>query len=262
MVIGNQIKNMIFKNKVVVITGGLGDIGKSIAEAFARQGAHIALCDLKDKTCGDAFAKELIRKFNTNCLYSQVDVAQPEKVKVWLATVLDYFGPIEIVIANAAMVTPTSILEMKSDEWDRDIRINLSSVFYLAQESAKIIIEHKIAGRMVLIGSWAAHKVHEKMPAYSVAKAGLRMLCKCLALEFASKNILVNELAPGYVNAGLSAKIWEDNPEIGQQSKERVPVKDLISPLEIADQVLLICDPKNKHMTGSTILMDGGLSLL
>lgn len=253
---------MIFKNKVVVITGGLGDIGKSIAEAFAREGAHIAICDLKSDAHGEAFAQELIRKFNTKCLYNQVDVARPEKVKAWLAAILNSLGPIEIVIANAAVVTPSSILEMKYEDWERDIRVNLSSVFYLTQEAAKIMIERKIAGRMLLIGSWAAHKVHEKMPAYSVAKAGLRMLCKCLALEFASKNILVNELAPGYVNAGLSAKIWDANPEIGQQSKERVPVKELITPVEIADQILLICDPKNKHMTGSTILMDGGLSLL
>src|SRR5690606_41685339 len=108
----------------------------------------------------------------------------------------------------------------------------------------------------------AAHKVHREMPAYSVSKAAVRMLCKCFALELAPFGITVNELAPGYVQAGLSAKVWNDNPERKQEAIDKVPLKSLITVEEIAQQVLFLSDSQNKHITGTTFLMDGGLSLL
>jgi glucose 1-dehydrogenase len=88
------------------------------------------------------------------------------------------------------------------------------------------------------------------------------MLCQCLALELAPHRILVNEIAPGYVNAGLSGRFWKKDPALGNQAKDRVPIKKLISSEAVACQVVQICHPNNEHMTGSTLLMDGGLSLL
>ena len=88
------------------------------------------------------------------------------------------------------------------------------------------------------------------------------MLCKCMALELAPHNILVNEIAPGFVDAGLSGRSFEKNPVLKKESQEKVPIKKLISAGEVARQVVLLCHPLNEHMTGSTVLMDGGLSLL
>ena len=123
------------------------------------------------------------------------------------------------------------------------------------------LLEHKRPGRIVFIGSWAAHAAHNAIPAYCVAKAGLRMLCKCMALEFAPHGILVNEVAPGYVNAGLSAQGWAQNPDAREAARQRVPIQELIEPQEVALQVAHLCEPANRHMTGSVLLMDGGLSL-
>ena len=100
------------------------------------------------------------------------------------------------------------------------------------------------------------------MAAYSVSKAALSMLCKCFALELAPKNILVNEIAPGYVDAGLSGRNWRKMTEQRERAKERVPIRQLIEAQEVAEQIVYLCDPGNRHMTGSTFLMDGGLSLL
>ena len=88
------------------------------------------------------------------------------------------------------------------------------------------------------------------------------MLCKCMALELASHNILVNELAPGFVAAGLSGQIWEKQPGAAETARQKVPVKKLLSAEQVAEQALLLCHPDNEHMTGTTILIDGGLSLL
>jgi NAD(P)-dependent dehydrogenase (short-subunit alcohol dehydrogenase family) len=132
----------------------------------------------------------------------------------------------------------------------------------MAQAAALRLVEQKREGRIVFTGSWAAHAPHPHIPAYSVAKAGLRMLCKCMALDLAPHGILVNEVAPGYVNAGLSAAVWQQQPERRQQASARVPVQRLIEPEEVALQVAHLCEPANRHTTGSVLLMDGGLSLL
>jgi len=100
------------------------------------------------------------------------------------------------------------------------------------------------------------------MPAYSVSKAAINMLCKCFALELASRNILVNEIAPGYVDAGLSGRHWKKDPASAEKARERVPVRRLISAEEVAQQIVYLCGPAARHMTGSSLLMDGGLSLL
>jgi glucose 1-dehydrogenase len=90
----------------------------------------------------------------------------------------------------------------------------------------------------------------------------MRMLCKCMALDLAPTGILVNEVAPGYVDAGLSAAVWIKNPEARENAAERVPIGKLIDAADVAQQVAHLCEPDNRHMTGSVLLMDGGLSLV
>ena len=167
-----------------------------------------------------------------------------------------------IIIANAATVTFSSFIEITSEQWFRELRVNLDGAFHLTQSATARLLFHGRPGRVVLIGSWAAHSVHTHIPAYCVSKAGLRMLCKCMALELAPHNIMVNEIAPGYVDAGLSGRSFEKDPVMKKEAIQKVPIKKLISAGEVAHQVVLLCDPLNEHMTGSTVLMDGGLSLL
>ncbi len=88
------------------------------------------------------------------------------------------------------------------------------------------------------------------------------MLCKCMALELAPHQILVNEIAPGYVAAGLSGRIWEEQPGKLEEAIARVPIKKIMTVKAVAEQILYLCHPQQEHMTGMTLLMDGGLSLL
>ena len=252
---------MTFENHIVLISGGLGDIGRAIAAAFATQGASIAIGDVKPPQDAETFLTEL-RKENVSAHYQRVNVSQPEEVDDWVENVQNTLGTPNIVIANAATVTISGIEKVTAKEWGDEIDVNLNGSFYVTRAVAAKLIENKTPGRIVFIGSWAAHAVHPNLPAYSVSKAAVRMLCKCMAFELAPYEILVNEIAPGYVEAGLSAAIWKTNPELSEQARQRVPVKKLISAGEVARQVLLTCHPDNVHMTGSTILMDGGLSLL
>lgn len=253
--------NRIFDNQIVLISGGLGDIGKAIARSFAARGASIALGDLKPEQDADMLLAEL-HSHGVRTHYQMLDVSSAKQVADWIGSVENNLGLPGIVIANAATVTIASVEKINSEQWASEIDINLNGSFYVTKMTAERWIEKGLAGRILFIGSWAAHAVHPNLPAYCVSKAAVRMLCKCMALELAPHQILVNELAPGYVEAGLSATIWKINPELSQQAKERVPVKKLITADEVAAQALYLCDPQNVHMTGSTVLMDGGLSLL
>ncbi len=249
-----------FANQTVIISGGLGDIGSATAFAFARSGASIALGDIKSHQVADETVAS-IEELGVTCHYQQVDVADDAAVQDWVDAVEGVLGVPTMVIANAAIVTRADIHTLTPAQWSRELRVNLDGAFFLSQVTTKKLCELNLPGSVVFVGSWAAYTAHTHIPAYSVSKAGLRMLCKCLALELASKHIRVNEVAPGYVNAGLSGQLWEEHPELMEKAKAKVPVKKLITPEEVADQILYLCHPKNRHMTGSTLLMDGGLSL-
>lgn len=253
--------DQLFKTKTVLISGGLGDIGKAIAIEFAGRGANIALGDIKADSYASGFIAELSR-FNISSAYHQVDVSDAKAVDEWIDKVENKLGTPDIIIANAATVTLGGVHAITPQQWSQELRVNLDGAFFMTQNTTARLLAKKLPGRVVFIGSWAAHAVHPNLPAYCVSKAGIRMLCQCMALELAPHNILVNEIAPGFVEAGLSASIWKEKPELSKQAAERVPVKKLISAEAVAKQVAYLCHPDNEHMTGSTLLMDGGLSLL
>lgn len=252
-----------FENHTVIISGALGDIGKSVVKEFVRMGAHVAMGDIKPIAEADNFLEELYRiNKKAKVIYDQVDVRLPEDVKFWVDQSSIKIGPLDIIIPNAATVTLKRIMEINPQEWSDELKVNLDGGFYLSKFAVERLLNEKLPGRVVFIGSWAADVVHQNLPIYSISKAALRMLSKCLALELAHNNILVNEVAPGYVDAGLSKKVFEGSSTAKGDAINKVPVRRIISPREVAKNVLWLSDFNNNHMTGSTLLMDGGLSLL
>ena len=247
--------------QVAVISGGLGDIGRAIALEIARCGAHVALSDIREESGARGLADEL-RDLGIRHRYDRVDVANSDQVNTWINAVENDLGAATLVIPNAATVTLAGVNDVSPEQWRNELSINLDGAFHMAQAAARRMLHHKKPGRIVFIGSWAGHAPHPNIPAYCVAKAGLRMLCKCMALELAPHDILVNEVAPGYVDAGLSAQVWARTAGAREKAAARVPTGKLIDPAEVARQVAHLCDPENRHMTGSVVLMDGGLSLV
>jgi NAD(P)-dependent dehydrogenase (short-subunit alcohol dehydrogenase family) len=253
-------KNEELKGQTAIISGALGDIGRAIAFELAGSGANIALGDLADGSAASGVLSSL-QKQGVKARYDRVDVTDAVAVNAWVENVATTLGTPSLIVPNAAIATLKHAGEISDEEWTREISINLNGAFYLANSAAKKLLAEQREGRIVFIGSWAADRPHPHIVAYSAAKAGLRMLMQCMALEFASHGILVNEIAPGYVNAGLSGKIFDADPHLKEQARLRVPIQKLIEPQEVAQQVAFLCSPKNRHMTGSVLTMDGGLSL-
>lgn len=251
----------IFANQTALISGGVGDIGFATAVEMAKLGANVALCGRRN---AGAVADKLafLESHGISASYLQVDVADAKAVKQWVDSVQETLGAPTLIIANAAVTRFAGIHEITPDEWATDMNINLNGAFYMTQAATALLMERGLSGRVVFVGSWAGSHVHAHMPAYSVSKAGMTMLCKCLALAVARYDILVNEIAPGYVDAGLSGRYMEANPDKVGELTERVPARRLMSATEVAKQIVFLCHPDNRQMTGSTLLMDGGLSLV
>ncbi|MGF7025497.1 MULTISPECIES: SDR family NAD(P)-dependent oxidoreductase [Sphingobacterium] len=250
-----------YKNKVVLISGGLGDIGRAMAEAFLTQQAIVCISDRFEPQVARA-RWPLLDGAGARLFYDQVDVADARQVDAWVQRIRQELGAISICIANAACVTIKDFSTLSNEEWKNEMAVNLDGSFFLANACAKSFVETELAGSIIFMGSWAAHAVHQNLPAYSVSKAGLRMLCQAMALEYATYGIRVNEIAPGYVNAGLSKVVWSSNAELQMKAKAVVPLGQIIEAEEVAKQVLWICSDNCKHMTGTAIVMDGGLSLI
>jgi NAD(P)-dependent dehydrogenase (short-subunit alcohol dehydrogenase family) len=247
--------------RVAIISGGLGDIGQAIARELARRGADIAAGDVANAGRAEELRADVTR-LGRRLRYDVADVADAGAVARWVAEVEADLGVADLIVPNAAIVTQADSRSITPDQWSRELRINLDGAFHLAQAGAARLLHHGRSGRIVFLGSWAAHAPHTHIVAYCAAKAGLRMLCRCMALELAPYGILVNEVAPGYVDAGLSAQIFRDHPALRARAERTVPVGSLISAEEVATQVAYLCDPANRQMTGGTVLLDGGLSLL
>jgi len=248
------------KTRTAVVSGGLGDIGRAIALELARNGANVALGDVRPASDAAASLREL-ESLGVVASYDAVDVSDATAVSQWVGAVEQKLGLATIVIPNAAIVAKADLISLKADDWSRQLRVNLDGAFHLAQAAVGRLLHHRKPGHIVFLGSWVAQAPHPVITAYCVAKAGLRMLCQCLALELAPHAILVNEVAPGFVDAGVSKQIWDQNSLLREEALRSVPVGKLISPAEVARQVVALCHPDNHHITGSVVLMDGGLSL-
>jgi NAD(P)-dependent dehydrogenase (short-subunit alcohol dehydrogenase family) len=239
--------------RVAVITGGIGDIGLAAARALKKGGAKVALGDLATNNA----AARRAPGFH----YTRVDTTRIRALQSWIRKVETDLGPPDLIVANAGIVELVSAMDSSEQAWRRTMDINLTGAFLFVQAACRNLIKKGLPGRVVLVGSWAAHAPHPRLSAYSVAKAGLRMLGKCLALELAPHGIAVNEIAPGFVDAGLTGRIYDDNPGLRDIARGHVPNGHLIEASEVGDQIAFLCDPANRHMVGSVHLMDGGLSL-
>lgn len=236
---------------LAAVSGGAGDIGQAIVKVLKDAGAQVATLDLVDQP------------ESRSDFHGRADITDAPAVEAWFEEVTAHFGAVpNILIPNAAIATPAPHLRVSPEEWKRELDINLNGAFYFAEAGARALVAAGKAGRIVFMGSWAGHAPHATIPAYCAAKAGLRMLMKTLAGALAEHRILVNEIAPGFVNAGLSGRHFEKKPGSLEKARSRVPIGEVLTAEDVARQVLYLCSSLTTQMTGTTLLLDGGLSLM
>ena len=249
--------------KIALISGGLGDIGSAIAVSLGKQGVKIALGDVFEEK-DIAPRLELLRLAGcAELMYTRVDVAIEPEVASWLKSVEDKWGVAQIIIPNAGIVVAGGFTDdgLSTEQVRRQFDVNYWGSYHLSVLAAKRMKRGSLPGRIVFIGSWVADRPLARISAYCVSKAAIRMLCKTLAIDLAGDNILVNEVAPGIVEGGLSKKNADKDPGLLAAQLHATPVHRLIPVEEIANHVLSLCGFSNFNLTGTVLLVDGGLSL-
>ncbi len=251
---------MSLQEKVAILTGACGDIGRETALTLARAGMSLVLIDLLTDDAASPFMEE-VGRVGSKAIYSQADVTNREAVAKIVARAMEVFGRIDICIGNAATIEPTSFLEISGESWTRQLAVNLTGCFHISQAAARAMVQAATPGKIIFISSWVQDVPSANLTAYCVSKSGLKMLAKCMGLELGKHKITVNLVAPGFVDAGLSGKMFQRDPKLRKESTKIVPLGYIMSAAQVAAAVLFLCSPDADYMTGSTLLLDGGNSL-
>jgi NAD(P)-dependent dehydrogenase (short-subunit alcohol dehydrogenase family) len=242
--------------KAAIVTGGRRGIGRAIALALAEAGADVALGDrVIDDGELEKVAQE-IKKLGRRALVLQADITQKGEVDNLVQKTVAEFGAIDILVNNAAMNIRAPLLELNEEGWDRVIDTDLKGYYLCAQAAGKIMAKQK-RGNIVNIASTAAMDTAPEMGAYCIAKAGVVMLTRILALELAQYNIRVNAVAPSLVKTKFSQPLWAD-PKTLKEIEAGIPLGRLAETEDITGAVLFLASEVSAYVTGHTLVVDGG----
>lgn len=255
---------MRLQDKVAVVTGAGRGIGRAIAERYAREGASVLLAARTEHEV--AAAAEAIQAGGGCAVPFVADVGQQDQVEALVTRAVDEFGRLDIVVNNAAISNQADFLSTPHDEWQRVVQVNLYGAIYGARAGARAMVAGKHGGRIINISSIHSYRAEPLASHYDVAKGGLDQLTRTLAVELAPYGILVNSIAPGFVNTSMSIidganeleSDWFKDIYVGRR---KIPLARAAKPHEIANAALFLASDEASYITGHVLIVDGGLSV-
>ncbi|HHX96599.1 MAG TPA: 3-oxoacyl-[acyl-carrier-protein] reductase [Clostridia bacterium] len=242
--------------QVVLITGASRGIGRAIAIAFAEKGAQV-IVNYKGNLAAAEEVKAIIEKNGGLVEILQADVSQAEQVKKMLAHILKKYGKIDVLVNNAGINRDTLIMRMKDEAWDKVIQTNLTAAFYCLREVTRPMLKQR-SGRIINIASVVGLHGNVGQANYAAAKAGLIGLTKSAAQELAPRGIMVNAIAPGFIDTDMTRQLPE---QIQEKIKTQIPVGHWGEPVDVAQLAVFLASPQAAYITGQVIAVDGGLTM-
>ena len=241
--------------KVAVITGAAGGIGREAAILFSAEGASVCVADMSSEH-GEAVAADCSEAF-----FQKVDVADPESVDAMYAATAQRYGGIDVLYNNAGIMPPddASVLETEPDAWDRVMNVNAKGVYLCCRHGIPHLLERgggsviNVASLVALVGA-ATSQI-----AYTASKGVVLSLTRELAVEFARQGVRVNALCPGPVETPLLLRLFEDDSAY-ERRRIHLPMGRLAKAAEIANDALFLASDESSYVTGTTFLVDGGLT--
>ncbi len=251
---------MQLENKVVIVTGAGSGIGAATAKLCAKNGASVVLSDINLEGANQV-AQEITDVGGT-ALVIGANVAKYEEVENLINSTVEVYGKLDVIVNNAG-IGPKKMLntaEHTLEDWDSVIAVNQTGVFYCMKLAIQKMLENG-GGSVVNIASLAGLKASGRNLSYSASKFAVVGMTKSAALEYASKNIRVNAVCPGYTKSALLDRLLSARPDMDEILLKLVPMKRFGQADEIAEAVLWLASENTKFITGQTITLDGGASL-
>jgi meso-butanediol dehydrogenase / (S,S)-butanediol dehydrogenase / diacetyl reductase len=249
-----------FEGKSVMVTGGAHGIGRASALRFASEGAHVAIVDIREEE-GRRVAEECGAAGGRGLAF-RVDVSSPDEVAAVVEKVAGEFGGIDILHSNAGRLTAGTILEVTLEEWLRVLAVNVTSMFLVARAVVPIM-QARGGGAVVTTGSISGMFGEPALAAYATSKAAVINLTRQMAIDFAPDGIRVNSVCPGWVDTGFNDPQFAHDSMTAEDIEETiartVPMRRQGTPEEMAAAVAFLASDDASYITGTTLLVDGGL---
>jgi len=240
-------------SKVAIVTGASKGIGAAIALQLAQEGYQLVINYNGNQQKAEA-VKGLCEKYQT-AIVVQADVTKSDDAKRLCDTALETFGRIDVLINNAGITKDNLLLRMSESDFDDVISTNLKGTFLMCKNVSKIMMKQR-SGSIVNISSVVGISGNAGQANYAASKAGIIGLTKSLAKEFASRNIRVNAVAPGFIQSDMTDQL---DQEIIANLSAQIPMKRLGDPQDIANTVAFLVSEKSSYLTGQVICVDGGM---
>lgn len=240
-------------NRVAMVTGASRGIGRACALALAKAGAKVALAARQTDKLEEVAAE--VRAAGGEAFVAQMDLSSPDSIKEAFALVARDFGPVAILVNNAAVTRDGLALRMKPADWDVVIQTNLSGTFFCIQQVLSPMMKERW-GRIVNISSVVGEAGNAGQANYVASKAGVIGLTKAMAQEMASRNVTVNAVAPGFIDTDMTAVLKE---ELKTAVLANIPLKRFGKPEDVAAAVRFLCSEEASYITGHVLDVNGGM---
>lgn len=245
---------MRLEDRVAIVTGGGSGIGESTVLRFVDEGAKVAIVDVVPE--GANKVAEAVKEKGGEALVSIANICKKEDVDKMVASTLDHFGKVDILINNAGINRDSIAKKMTEEQWDKVMDVNLKGTFLCSQAAAVPMMEQNY-GRIVNTASIGALG-NIGQANYAASKAGVMGLTKTLALELARYNITVNCVSPGATKTPMTATM---PPEFAEKLTKKIPLRRFAEADELANAHLFLASEESSYITGQIIFVDGGISV-
>jgi NAD(P)-dependent dehydrogenase (short-subunit alcohol dehydrogenase family) len=242
--------------RVALLTGAARGIGKGVAAQLIADGFAVVIGDVRGEAAQET-AQEFVQA-GAHAAAAAIDVTDPAACAAAVQTALDTFGRIDVLVNSAGISAPKDTLEVTPEEWRRMIEIQLNGAFFTAQAVGRALVAQGRGGSIVLISSINAEAAFPRRAAYASAKAGVAMLVKTLAIEWAAHDIRVNAIGPSHTETEMTrANIEKGNIDVASIQR-RIPLGRLASVQDVANAVSFLCSDRATYITGQSLYVDGG----
>lgn len=242
------------EGKVAIVTGGGRGIGEAICLAFAGQGATVIVSDIAEDRA--AQVASAIRLNGGRASELRTDVSRREDCQAMVDAAFEAHGRLDILVNNAGIGEAVRFLDIRAEQWDRMMGINLAGVFHGCQHAVRRMLEADIDGRIVNVSSIAGQRGGTGRGVYGIAKAGVEIMTKILAVEFGDRGIRVNAIAPGPIDTALTRAAH--TPETVAAYRHLIPMRRFGLPEEVAGAAVFLASDESRYVCGHVLNVDGG----